>query len=770
MADHSLRRVLEGRIFRALIWICLATVLMALAMQALITTGSVRAALRSDAEIIGDLLGERMDAWTRTASALASMLQSGSCEDWECRSQILANAGSLGEEYFSALTTDARGVIVGGWASPGRTQYPADRMRDLSVADRDYFTAPRSNLQPYISGVFEGRGLGTDRIVAASVPLLDAAGDFIGIVEISVANVSFAPAMGLMQARAEGYRRMTITDARGNELYRLGGGTNAAREIGFLAWVFEPINSALTASHVSRHGYRVNLQGSFSQVISQMLGTAHWLLVAAILILLAVRKAARDIAEQTTEPLKRIEQLIERIDDPTFDAADWSNTPSSAWREANDIGNALVRASARTRSALEKSQATSHQLAKANAELAVAVDERDGYIERQTKRLQDALSNAWQASEAKSRLLANTSHELRTPLNGIVGSAELLLRSKPLSLSQKTLLNMQLDSAQGLLTLVNDILELGRNDLSQSIVATAFDVVEEARLVCGTLRAVADQRHIGLRLEISPEFHPFRMGDRARFRQVLMGLVGNAIKFTEQGAVEVLLSDTDTLELKLEVKDSGIGIPAGVFDRVFEPFFQVDSATTRKQKGTGLGLAIVKELVSGMGGRVTLQSELGKGSKFEVLLPFEFAQAEDLAQPKPIEESFAPLSDLRVIVVDDVEMNRELLEMQLQSLGCTVSKVDSGEQLLEFLAQHATEVDLILLDCQMPIMDGYTAAQSVRATYAGLPLRIVAVTAHAQPDERERCVSCGMDDYVSKPVSMATLTRVLQEAALMKPR
>ena len=349
MADLSLRRVLEGRIFRALIWICLATVLMALAMQALITTGSVRSALRSDAEIISDLLGERMDSWTRVASALGSMLQSENCADWDCHSRILANAGSLGDEYVSALTTDANGVIIGGWASPGRTQYPVERMRGLSVADRDYFNAPRSNLRPYISGVFEGRGLGTDRIVAASVPLLDAAGDFIGIVEISVANTSFAPAMGVIQSRAEGYQRMTITDARGNELHELGGGANASQEDGFLAWVFEPVDGALSASQVSRHGYRINLQGSYFQVISQMLGTAHWLLVAAILILLAVRKAARDIAEQTTEPLKRIESLIERIDDPTFDAADWSNTPSSAWREANDIGSALIRASARTR-------------------------------------------------------------------------------------------------------------------------------------------------------------------------------------------------------------------------------------------------------------------------------------------------------------------------------------------------------------------------------------------------------------------------------------
>lgn len=282
-------------------------------------------------------------------------------------------------------------------------------------------------------------------------------------------------------------------------------------------------------------------------------------------------------------------------------------------------------------------------------------------------------------------------------------------------------------------------------------------------MVCGALQPLADSRQITLRVEVPRELHACRVGDRARIRQIMMGLVGNALKFTERGEVVLALDDSEDYELLIRVRDTGIGIPADQFSRIFDPFYQIESSTSRRFPGTGLGLAIIDEIVKAMDGRITVESTLGAGSTFCVCLPLELADASELAATETGTTTLSVPAGLRVLVVDDIEMNRELLEMQVASMGAASASAESGQRALDLLAE--ADFDLVLLDCQMPEMDGYEAAREIRGRWPDRPLRIVAVTAHAEPGERERCLRAGMDDYVSKPLSMDTLARVLGEAS-----
>ncbi len=428
----------------------------------------------------------------------------------------------------------------------------------------------------------------------------------------------------------------------------------------------------------------------------------------------------------------------------------------SEWAElVAAMQSALKRADVRL---LEEHRRTT-ALEASNRALTAELDARESYLDKQTTRLQEAMNSAWQAAEAKTRVLTNTSHEIRTPLNGIIGTTELLLRSQPLNESQRSLLRTQLGAAEALLTLVDDILQLGQATGGLSLQIAPFDVAAEATLVCGALQPLANSRQIGLRVEIPRELHAARVGDRARIRQIMMGLVGNALKFTQHGEVVLELGDTEALDLMLCVRDTGIGIPADQFSRIFEPFFQVDSQVSRRFSGTGLGLAIVNEIVRAMEGRITVESTLGRGSAFYVQLPLEFADPSSLAAAPEPTSAPTVAGDLRVLVVDDIEMNRELLDLQVNSLGARSATAESGQAAIELL--ESEEFDVLLLDCQMPELDGYQTARAIRSRWPQRSLRIVAVTAHAQPGERERCLRAGMDDYIAKPVAMSVLERVL---------
>ena len=388
------------------------------------------------------------------------------------------------------------------------------------------------------------------------------------------------------------------------------------------------------------------------------------------------------------------------------------------------------------------------------------------------KRLQQKLSEAGEAAEkanrAKDEFLATVSHELRTPMNGILGMLDLLDDGR-LGLDQSERLGLARQSAEALLGLLDDILTFSR--LEAGHIQTEQLPASPAGILNTAIRLMqprATEKGLTLHWTLAPDVPAMVLCDPARLRQVLLNLIGNAVKFTARGEITVTGKRTDTLPdgrflLEIAVTDTGIGIPAAATETIFTRFVQADSGISRKFGGTGLGLAICRQLVGIMGGKISVVSTEGQGScfRFSVLCgPVEMPA--QVASPAAPEEGGPVLPPLRVLVVDDNAINREVARLHLERLGLTVVTVASGA---EALVACLAAFDLILVDLQMPEMDGYETARAIRTS--GLPgagTPIVALTAHAGDRHRALCLAAGMQGFIAKPIRMKSLAMEIAAA------
>jgi signal transduction histidine kinase len=374
------------------------------------------------------------------------------------------------------------------------------------------------------------------------------------------------------------------------------------------------------------------------------------------------------------------------------------------------------------------------------------------------ERLRDAVARAEAASAAKSLFLANMSHEIRTPLTGLLGMATLLLR-EDLGARAREYVETLDQSGHALLAILNDILDLSKVEAGKMTISIApCDVRAVVNDVADVLRARVAEKGLEFTVDVTDEVPRFVATDPLRLRQVVMNLAGNAVKFTDRGAIAVRATWSPPGTLAVEVEDSGIGIAPSDIDGLFDVFTQADTSDSRRHRGTGLGLSIARRLVQLMGGHIDARSAVGEGSTFWFTVP---AEATEGGPPAPVREKLAPRRfDARVLLVDDDRIACYVVETLLADCGCRVDTVSNGEEAVA--AVKAGRYDLMLMDCQMPVMDGYEATMQIREMEAGdRRTPIVAMTASVMQSDSERCTAAGMDDFLGKPLDPEQLQEVL---------
>jgi len=401
-----------------------------------------------------------------------------------------------------------------------------------------------------------------------------------------------------------------------------------------------------------------------------------------------------------------------------------------------------------------------------NEELADEIEQR----KRVEKELKNAKEAAEAASKTKSEFLANMSHEIRTPMNGILGTLQ-LLQGSSLTDSQDEYVSIAYSSGEALLSLLNDILDFSKIEAGKlELEYIPFNLVSLVRELTVLLSQRASERKVELLSDLDEEIPSVIKGDSVRIRQILANLLTNAIKFTDDGTVTIKASVLDKTEkvvrLKIEVIDSGIGISEEAQRKLFNSFTQADGSTTRKYGGTGLGLAIVRQLVTLMRGRLGVDSEEGKGACFWIEIAFEIPDEKIVSSQ--VEKQAVELADKlegHVLLVEDNPINQMIAKKMLEKIGLTYELVVNGEEAVARIKQPH-EFKAVLMDCQMPVMDGYEATHAIRELEQKSSLEhmpVIAMTANAMEGDKDKCLQAGMDDYVAKPVKQDALKQVLSD-------
>lgn len=619
----------------------------------------------------------------RALAEEASYQAPRSRDEWAARLRL---QHSIYDGFRTMLVADSEGLLVAASAGSGGAESPP--VGNRSIADRDYFRVPRKSGQPYISDAFLGRGLGHDPIVAVSAPVLRPGGVFAGLVEGSLNLNGFRRFEDRVSELEQ--HRILVVDRRDHVIYASPSfGYSALQDLTGspeLAALRSPRSakeSALSPSQSSQMpvsrtisatatipsaGWRVLLQQPYGHIQNRLeslyLNTLLWLLGSMILAWLLARTMARFI----TEPLEQVVEALRTLDTDKPQGGHLKITPEAPAEvleiraQFDDLSQRLTR----SHGAMQQAIRQKDQL---NRELEVILAELDYRVQERTKQLAEAKMLAEDDSRAKSMFFANLSHEIRTPLNAVVGAIDLMnganrAETQDLAQTART-------SAGALLDLINAILDFSKIESgSLKLERLAFDLREVAEQAAVVSATQAHQKGLDLIVLVNPEVPALVEGDPTRVRQVLMNLVGNAVKFTAAGGVTLRMHlegvDQRGVRIRIDVADTGVGIPEAIIPRLFDAFVQADASTTRRFGGTGLGLAISRRLVDLMGGGIACRSELGRGTTFSVVLPFGVVETAAEGSER------RPPGVRRVLVACEHHLQRQALREHLDELGIAI--------------------------------------------------------------------------------------------------